>query len=53
MRSCRTDLLSIDFPVFFARFLSHLYLSYRLWKVLGSRLLILYFYFSFFAVILF
>ena len=40
IRRCRADLVSIVFPVFFARFLSH-----RFWKVFGPRLLILYFFF--------
>ena len=46
IRSCHTDLVSIVFPVIFARFLSHLlFFNYRLWKVFGPRLLILYFLF--------
>ena len=52
IRRCRADLVSIGFPVFFARFLGLVIccsLSYRFWKVFGPRLLILYF--LFFAVI--
>ena len=50
IRSCRTDLVSIVFPVIFARFLSHLlYFKLLFLQAFGPRLLILYF--LFFAVI--
>lgn len=53
IRSCRTDLVSIVFPVIFARFnflVICCTLSYRFCKAFGPRLLILYFLF-FVAVI--
>ena len=50
IRSCRTDLVSIVFPVIFARFLSHL-LYFKLSSLEGFRSAFINSVFSFFAVI--